>query len=488
MVGRGSPPLWAVLLCLSARLVTGDQDQQPTAQLSFTPDELWKLIGQVVRSEVQLIFEKLDLERRLETLDFSAQVTGLESSVEALNSRLNALDGRVYATDSRLNSKGDTLDARVDDLASQLYRCFPEPDTIAARLDEQNASLETFNASLEGCQAQMAELTTKLDQEQSSLEDLAKKVDQNSIKLNATIGLLNQSLHSDDMKGNPNDWRPRIEDLAENVNNIASRVNKVTGQVAAYAPQLELLTTKYDMLQLTVDAVNAALNASQGQPATTLPRDCSELPAGTASGIHLLQPGLDPSVPPTPAYCDLESDGGGWTVIQRRDDIFIPRENFYRDWQDYKRGFGKLDREFWWGLESLWRMTGSRDRRYQLRITLEDFDGERRHAVYGTFRVSSEADGYRLAVDNYSGDAGDALKRHNGLRFSTKDRDNDRDGRGSCATRHRGAWWYDLCWDSHLNGQPLVGNDRSERGICWRQWRGWHYSLKAAEMKIRPQA
>ncbi|XP_043202029.1 techylectin-5A-like [Amphibalanus amphitrite] len=327
----------------------------------------------------------------------------------------------------------------------------------------------------------MSEWTIKLDHQQSSLEDLVKKVSQNSVKLNATSGLLNQSLQSYYMEGNPNDWRPRMEELAEKVDNITSRVNKM----AASGPQLEQLTAENDMLQLTLDAVNAALNASRGQPATPLPRDCSDLPAGTASGIHVLQPGLDRSVPPTPAFCDLESDGGGWTVVQRRADI-LPRQEFYLGWQAYREGFGELDGEFWWGLESLWRMTGSRDSRYQLRITMEDFDGERRHVVYGTFRVSSEADGYRLAVGNYSGDAGDALKRHNGYRFSTKDRDNDVHSAGSCATRHRGAWWYEACYDSNLNGQPLVGHNTGQGGISWNKWRTWDYSLKAAEMKIRP--
>ena len=36
-------------------------------------------------------------------------------------------------------------------------------------------------------------------------------------------------------------------------------------------------------------------------------------------------------------------------VIQRRDDYGDPRENFNRDWDDYKYGFGKPDQELWLG-------------------------------------------------------------------------------------------------------------------------------------------
>ena len=50
-------------------------------------------------------------------------------------------------------------------------------------------------------------------------------------------------------------------------------------------------------------------------------------------------------------YCDMESDGGGWTVYQRRQD---GSEDFYRDWDDYVSGFGDLTGEFWLGLEKIY--------------------------------------------------------------------------------------------------------------------------------------
>jgi ficolin len=44
----------------------------------------------------------------------------------------------------------------------------------------------------------------------------------------------------------------------------------------------------------------------------------------------------------------------GWTVIQRRVD---GRENFSRDWDDYKEGFGNLQDEFWLGNEKIHQLT-----------------------------------------------------------------------------------------------------------------------------------
>lgn len=63
-------------------------------------------------------------------------------------------------------------------------------------------------------------------------------------------------------------------------------------------------------------------------------------------------------------------------VIQRRDDFGEPRENFNRDWSDYKNGFGDPAKEFWLGNENIYMLTNNED--YILRIELEDFEGNKR--------------------------------------------------------------------------------------------------------------
>ena len=58
-----------------------------------------------------------------------------------------------------------------------------------------------------------------------------------------------------------------------------------------------------------------------------------------------------------------------------------------------------------------------------------------------TFRVEGEDQGYKLHIGGYTGTAGDSMEYHNGMKFSTRDRDNDELG-GSCAQEQKGAWWF----------------------------------------------
>lgn len=69
--------------------------------------------------------------------------------------------------------------------------------------------------------------------------------------------------------------------------------------------------------------------------------------------------------------------------------------------------------------------------------------------------------------------------------FSTKDEDNDIDTR-DCAEEFKGAWWYNNCHLSNLNGQYLNGiYSTFADGIVWYTWKGHNYSLKTTDMKIR---
>ena len=53
--------------------------------------------------------------------------------------------------------------------------------------------------------------------------------------------------------------------------------------------------------------------------------------------------------------------------------------------------------------------------------------------------------------------------------------------------RYRGAWWYSNCHESNLNGFYYNGSHSSVGdGVNWNAWKGYYYSAKRAEMKIRP--
>ena len=72
--------------------------------------------------------------------------------------------------------------------------------------------------------------------------------------------------------------------------------------------------------------------------------------------------------------------------------------------------------------------------------------------------------------------------------FSTRDNDSDK-ARYSCADRHKGGWWYNYCHQSNLNGLYLTGpHPSTPGGVVWKAFRGYRYSLKRTEMKVKPKS
>ena len=91
--------------------------------------------------------------------------------------------------------------------------------------------------------------------------------------------------------------------------------------------------------------------------------------------------------------------GGGWTVFQKRMDGSV---DFFRVWDDYKRGFGNLTGEFWLGLDKIHRLTVSNGSK--LPVDLEDIRGATAFAEYSSFSVASENAKYQLSLGSYTGE------------------------------------------------------------------------------------
>ncbi|CAK8694715.1 unnamed protein product [Clavelina lepadiformis] len=207
--------------------------------------------------------------------------------------------------------------------------------------------------------------------------------------------------------------------------------------------------------------------------------DTTIISQSASSGIYTIFPFKNKSAG-LEVFCDFETDGGVWLVFQRRVD---GTENFFRNFSDYVTGFGNPKGEFWLGLDSLHKLTKNGE--YELRIDMEDFDGNMRYAFYSNFLVGAGTD-YELTVGGYSGDAGDSLSSYSGQKFSAKDLDQDTRSSASCALLYKGGWWYSNCHSANLNGLYLGGNhDSYADGVNWQTWLGYNYSLKKVEMKLR---
>ncbi|VDI43447.1 Hypothetical predicted protein, partial [Mytilus galloprovincialis] len=174
--------------------------------------------------------------------------------------------------------------------------------------------------------------------------------------------------------------------------------------------------------------------------------DCSDLKSmGSPSGIYKIYPENVPNG--VSVYCDMDKDGGGWIVIQNR---FNGSVDFYRNWNEYKEGFGDLNTEFWLGNSYIHLITKLDT--YLLRFDLEDADGNKGYAVYNKFKINDEDDDFRLTVSAYSGNLGDSsgFTYNNNAVFSTKDKGS------SCPSGRKGGWWYKSCTWVNLNGFLLT--------------------------------
>ena len=163
----------------------------------------------------------------------------------------------------------------------------------------------------------------------------------------------------------------------------------------------------------------------------------------------------------------METNGGGWIVIQRRNANF-ERVTFTRNWEDYVNGFGDLDGEFWIGLNNIYQLTNQQNMELQITVWNNEI---LKTSNYQTFQISDSADKYRLSVSGGRGDGYNTFQQHNRQRFSTHDRDNDGTRYTNCASHYQGGWWYDACTSGNLNGRHersgLPGTSRDGQLLTW---------------------
>ncbi|XP_010727716.2 fibrinogen gamma chain [Larimichthys crocea] len=281
--------------------------------------------------------------------------------------------------------------------------------------------------------------------------------------------------------------------------------------------ELQSLIQTNELNMVNLKKVSSYLQQKCSQPCKeevevepTTGTDCQDVATkgATKSGLYYIKPAK--ATEQFLVYCEIDNFGRGFTVIQRRRDGSV---DFHKDWIQYKNGFGYLSpddtTEYWLGNEKIHLLTASTSMPIVLRIELVDWDGNKRYADYNMFRLGSEADMYRLTYGFYfGGDAGDAFDgfdfgddpsdkfytSHNGIQFSTFDKDNDKYD-GNCAKQDGSGWWMNRCHAAHLNGKYYQGGRYTEKdagefgfdnGIIWVTWHNRWYSLKETTMKIIP--
>ncbi|KAM9847854.1 angiopoietin-2a [Aulostomus maculatus] len=247
--------------------------------------------------------------------------------------------------------------------------------------------------------------------------------------------------------------------------------------------QQELLDTVNHLIHAISTGTGPETKVAMMQDTPTTFMDCAAIfkSGNIQSGVYTLT--LPNTTLETKAFCDMETEGGGWTILQKRFDGHV---DFHRTWQEYKKGFGDASGEFWLGNEFVSRLTNHQS--YKLRIHLSDWEGNSGFSQYDQFSLDSEAHNYRIHLKDYSGTAGKVSSiGQPGSEFSTKDADNDKCV-CKCSQLTTGGWWFDACGPSNLNGMYYQEGQNANRfnGIKWYYWKGSVYSLKATTMMIRP--
>ncbi|XP_042886373.1 techylectin-5A-like isoform X2 [Penaeus japonicus] len=176
------------------------------------------------------------------------------------------------------------------------------------------------------------------------------------------------------------------------------------------------------------------------------PTDCADhlLLGATKSGVYDIFPFSCKCSQPVKVWCDMETEGGGWTTFFSRDNITI-REDFNRSWNEYGSGFGNASGEYFLGTDNLHVMTSNRQ--YRLRVEFELPDGTAKFSEWDVFYVSDRANKYKLSVGTFLPHSmtTDCLSSQiNNMFFSTVDYDNDRTN-NNCALNYQSGWWYNAC-------------------------------------------
>ncbi|EDV36350.2 uncharacterized protein Dana_GF12920 [Drosophila ananassae] len=381
----------------------------------------------------------------------SEQIHNLQMAQKNLRRQVNQL--RFHHIDERVRS----LEVEQHRIANANFNLSSQ----IASLDKLHTSMLELLEDVEGLQTKMDKSIPELRHEISKLEfanaqitseqSLVREEGKNAARSLQAMAV-SVSVLQDEREG-MRKLTANVDELRTNVDRLQSLVNDEFKNKLSHLNKPHKRPHHQQALQdATIDSALAETLVSELENVETqyeaivnkLPHDCSEVHT-QQDGLHLIAPAGQRH--PLMSHCTSD----GWTTVQRR---FDGSADFNRSWADYARGFGTPGGEFWIGNEQLHHLT--LDNCSQLRVQMQDIYDHVWVAEYGRFYISSRADGYRLHIGEYAGNASDALNYQQGMQFSAIDDDRDI-SQTHCAANYEGGWWFSHCQHANLNGRYNLG-------------------------------
>ncbi|XP_061190974.1 fibrinogen-like protein 1 [Saccostrea echinata] len=348
--------------------------------------------------------------------------------------------------------------AIVDDVSS-VKRSMASSETMVytlqqtvERLQKQIDSLSqnnTLQQNLERLQRQVDSLSQD-NSLQRKVEALQRQVD--NLSKNNTLVQTVETLESQvNSLRKDNALQQKVDSTKRRVDSLSKENERITvnqNKIQEFDQMFKIFKENITDIHEDVQIVKKVLKVHT---------DCKDIYQNryTQSGVYPINPfGNENQVN---VYCDMETEGGGWTAIQKRRGGSV---TFNKTWAEYKRGFGNPSDTYWIGNDVIHQLTKGNNSSFYVSITLRN--GSSFHELYHQFSVSDESDKYRLFLGGPAiGTLGDRMLSTNtygadlsGMYFSTPDRDNDRNSKYNCAVVYGGGggWWYNSCHQAYLNG------------------------------------